>query len=155
MPQRFAASKESFELTSIRLMQDHLKPFIIKEEEDFKGIGFSLVWEKIDDNVYKLTCYHKGVFNVLSEEFKALIDYQPYSIVNTILNKELFNVIYKSDPLAKDKDIVYTDEIVLKFTELFEDENTICFYLSRLVERFNWKIQTQEPGFEIWEDFII
>ena len=34
MPQRFAASKESFELNSIKLMQEHLKPFIIKEQED-------------------------------------------------------------------------------------------------------------------------
>ncbi|NDB81652.1 MAG: hypothetical protein EB127_02700 [Alphaproteobacteria bacterium] len=136
-------------------MQDHLKPFVIKDEEDFKGIGFSLIWERLDENTFKLICYHKGVFNILSEEFKTLMEYQPYSIVNTILNKELFNVIYKSDPLAKDKDLVYTDEIVFKFTELFEDENTICFYLSRLVDRFNWKVQTQEPGFEIWEDFII
>lgn len=155
MPQRFAASKESFELTSIKEMQNHLKPFIIKDEEDFKGIAFNLTWEKLDENTFKLICYHKGIFNVLSDEFKTLIQHEPYSIVNTILTKELFSVIYKSNSLAKDKDIVYTEQIEFRFTDLFEDETTICFYLSRLIERFNWKLQVQEPGFDIWEDFII
>ena len=155
MPQRFAASKESFELNSIKLMQEHLKPFIIKEQEDFKGVGFSLIWDRIDQDTFKLTCYNKGVFDVLSEDFKTLIDLQPYSIFNTTLNKELFSVIYKSDPLANAKDLVYTDEILFRSVELFEDESTVCFYLTRLVERFNWKVQVQEPGFDIWEDFII
>jgi hypothetical protein len=155
MPQRFAASKESFELNSIRVMQDHLKPFVIKEEDDYKGVGFSLVWDRLDKDTFKLSCYNKGVFNVLSEDFKTLIDLQPYSIFNTTLNKELFSVTYKSDPLAKDKDLVYTEQIILRSVDLFEDENTVCFYLSRLVEKFNWKLQVQEPGFDIWEDFII
>jgi hypothetical protein len=155
MPQRFAASKESFELNSIRVMQDHPKPFVIKEEDDYKGVGFSLVWDRLDKDTFKLSCYNKGVFNVLSEDFKTLIDLQPYSIFNTTLNKELFSVTYKSDPLAKDKDLVYTEQITLRSVDLFEDENTVCFYLSRLVEKFNWKLQVQEPGFDIWEDFII
>lgn len=155
MPQRFAATKESFELNSIKIMQDHLKPFVIKDEEDFKGVGFSLIWDRLDEDTFKLSCYNKGVFNVLSEDFKTLIDLQPYSIFNSTLNKELFSVIYRSDPLAKAKDLVYTEQIVFRSIDLFEDENTICFYLSRLVEKFNWKVQIQESGFDTWEDFII
>jgi len=155
MPYRFAATKKSFELTSIEEMKNHSQLFIIKEENDYKGVGFGFVWDRLDLDTFKLTCYHKGVFSEMNEEFKSLIEEQPLGIVNTILFKELFNVSYKTNSVPDYKNLVYTEEINFKFLELFEDENVVNFYIARLVEKFNWKLQTQEPGFDTWEDFII
>ena len=155
MPYRFAATKKSFELTSIEEIKNHPSLFIVKDDTDYKGVGFAFVWDRLDKDTFKLTCYHKGVFSEMNDDFKELIKQEPLGIVNTILLKELFNVEYKTNPTLDYKDLVYTSEIKFKFLELFEDENVVSFYIARLVEKFDWKLQIQEPGFEDWEDFII
>jgi hypothetical protein len=155
MSYRFAASKKSFELTSIEQISAHSELFIIKQEGDYKGIGFGLVWDRLSTDVFKLSCYHKGVFSEMNKEFREIIDGQPFNVINTILLKELFNVIYKTDPLATEKDQVYSEELKFKFLDLFEDESSTVFYIAKLVENFNWKLQIKEEGFDTWEDYII
>lgn len=152
---RFAATKESIELKSIEVLQERDKAFVIKGEDDFKGISFNLVWDRIDTNTFKLSCFHKGTFTILTPEFKELIEFEPYNVINTIMLKELFTVTYKSDSLAKPKDKVYTDEIKFKFVELFEDDDVMYFYVSRLVEPLGWRLQTQETEEDSWEDYVI
>lgn len=155
MPYRFAATKDAFELTTLNAIIDNPKGFIVKKQNDFKGVSFNLVWERIDNETFKLYCYHKGIFNVMTEEFKELLEIQPLSIVNTILYKELFSLEYKPNLLVKKNQEVYTDEIHFKFLELFEDEDVMCFYVSQLAEKLNWKLQIQHPGFESWENYIV
>ena len=155
MPARFTATKDAVELKSIEILQDRDKAFVIKSEDDFKGIMFNLVWDRIDKDTFKLTCFHKGSFNVVTPEFKQLIEFEPYNVINTIMLKELFSVIYTSNPLDKPKDKVYTDEIKFKFVELFEDDDVMYFYVSRLVDSFGWKLQTQDSEFDNWEEYII
>lgn len=155
MPARFTATKDAIELKSIQVLQDHEKAFVVKGETDFKGITFNLVWDRIDEDTFKLTCFHRGSFTILTPEFKELIEFEPYNVINTIMLKELFTVNYKSNPLEKPKDKVYTDEIKFKFVELFEDDDVMYFYVSRLVELFGWKLETQDSEFDNWEEYIV
>ena len=155
MPYRFAATKDAFELTSINTIIDNPKGLTVKKEDDFKGVSFNLIWERLDNETFKLCCYHRGIFNVMTEEFKELIETQPLSIINTIMYKELFTAEYKVDPLAKKTQQMYTSEVQFKFLELFEDEDVMCFYVNHLVEKLNWKLQIQKPGHESWENFIL
>jgi hypothetical protein len=91
----------------------------------------------------------------MTPEFKELVEFEPYNVINTIMLKELFTVTYKSNPLDKPKDRVYTDEINFKFLELFEDDDVMYFYISRLVDLFGWKLETQDSEFENWEEYIV
>jgi hypothetical protein len=152
---RFAATKDAIELKSIEIINDRPKGFVIKKDNDFKGIHFDLVWEHTDENIFKLICFHKGTFNVAADEFKELIEYDASTIIATIMLKELFAVTYISDPLAKPKDIVYTDEIKYKYIDLFQDQETMHFYVSKLAEVIGWELQIQKPGHDTWENFII
>jgi hypothetical protein len=155
MPARFTATKDAVELKSIQILQDREKAFVIKSESDFKGITFHLVWDRIEHDTFKLTCFHRGSFTIMTPEFKELVEFEPYNVINTIMLKELFTVTYKSNPLDKPKDRVYTDEINFKFLELFEDDDVMYFYISRLVDLFGWKLETQDSEFENWEEYIV
>jgi hypothetical protein len=155
MPARFTATKDAVELKSIQILQDREKAFVIKSESDFKGITFHLVWDRIGHDTFKLTCFHRGSFTIMTPEFKELIEFEPYNVINTIMLKELFTVTYKSNPLDKPKDKVYTDKINFKFLELFEDDDVMYFYISRLVDLFGWKLETQDSEFENWEEYIV
>jgi hypothetical protein len=155
MPARFTATKDAVELKSIQILQDREKAFVIKSENDFKGITFHLVWDRIEHDTFKLTCFHRGSFTIMTPEFKELVEFEPYNVINTIMLKELFTVTYKSNPLDKPKDRVYTDEINFKFLELFEDDDVMYFYISRLVDLFGWKLETQDSEFENWEEYIV
>ena len=155
MPARFTATKDAVELKSIQILQDREKAFVIKSESDFKGITFHLVWDRIEHDTFKLTCFHRGSFTIMTPEFKELVEFEPYNVINTIMLKELFTVTYKSNPLDKPKDRVYTDEINFKFLELFEDDDDMYFYISRLVDLFGWKLETQDSEFENWEEYIV
>ena len=155
MPARLAATKEAFELKSIEIINQREKGFIIKKDNDFKGVLFDLVWERLDQDSFRLVCLHKGTFSISAQQFKDLIEEAPETIVPTIMFKELFTVTYTSNPLAKPKDTVYTDELKFKYTELFEDEEVMYFYISKLAEVFNWELQVQNPDNQIWERFTI
>jgi hypothetical protein len=155
MPARFTATKDAIELKSIQILQDREKAFVIKSESDFKGITFHLVWDRIEHDTFKLTCFHRGSFTIMTPEFKELVEFEPYNVINTIMLKELFTVTYNSNPLDKPKDRVYTDEINFKFLELFEDDDVMYFYISRLVDLFGWKLETQDSEFENWEEYIV
>jgi len=155
MPARFTATKDAVELKSIQILQDREKAFVIKSENDFKGITFHLVWDRIEHDTFKLTCFHRGSFTIMTPEFKELVEFEPYNVINTIMLKELFTITYKSNPLDKPKDRVYTDEINFKFLELFEDDDVLYFYISRLVDLFGWKLETQDSEFENWEEYIV
>jgi hypothetical protein len=155
MPARFTATKDAVELKSIQILQDREKAFVIKSENDFKGITFHLVWDRIEHDTFKLTCFHRGSFTIMTPEFKELVEFEPYNVINTIMLKELFTITYKSNPLDKPKDRVYTDEINFKFLELFEDDDVMYFYISRLVDLFGWKLETQDSEFENWEEYIV
>lgn len=154
MSHRFTATKEAFELTSLQQLKVKDRPFTIKRQDDFKGITFYPVWERLSEDTFKLTCYHKGVFSILTEEFQNLLKEHPYSVLNTVTLKELFSVEYKTFPDKGMKDIVVTEEIKYKFIDLFESEEVILYYLQQLVQVFGWKIQVKEDYSETWNDYI-
>lgn len=154
MPHRFTATKEAFELTSLQQLKVKNRPFLIKRQDDFKGVTFYPVWERLSEDTFRLTCYHKGTFSMLAEEFQTLLKENPHTIVATITLKELFSVEYKTLPEKSMKDIVTTEELKYKFIDLFESEEVILYYLKELVEVFGWKIQTKEDYSETWNDYI-
>jgi hypothetical protein len=154
MYHRFTATKEAIELNSIRELKNKDTPFVIKKEDAFKGVSFFLTWDRIEQDLFRLTCFHKGAFNVLSPEFVELLETYPFSVINTITLKELFAVDYRLDPDKKAKDIVYTHELKYKFLDLFESEEVILHYVSQLVAAFGWKIQIKEEYSETWNDYI-
>jgi hypothetical protein len=152
---RLTATKEAFELKSIEIINNRNRGFVVKKDNDFKGIHFDLVWERLDQDSFKLVCLHKGTFNVATQEFKSLVEEEPESIIPTIMFKELFTAIYTSDLLAKAKDTVYTEELKFKYIDLFEEEEVMHFYVSKLAEVFSWELQVQNPDTYIWERFTI
>jgi len=150
---RFAATKEAIELNSIKFLQEN-KNLAIKKDNDFKGISFGLVWERLSDIEFKLICYHKGIFSIASEDFKELIEQEPFAVINTVLYKQLFSVTYISDSNSKPKDIVYTDPIIFKFVELFENDEIMFSYILELFSKIGWKIQFQDETSSSWQDYI-
>ena len=154
---RFAATKESVELGLIKFLQDNGKNVILKKGNDYKGISFSFIWERLSDLEFKLTCYYKGIFSVASEEFAQAIETQPFGVINSVLFKELLSVTYTSDSNAKHKDTVFTDVINFKFIDLFEDEQTMMHYVAELVGKFGWKLEVSsdldDSDFSLWKDY--
>jgi hypothetical protein len=154
---RFAATKENIELGLIKFLQENGKNVILKKGNDYKGISFSFVWERLSNLEFKLICYHKGIFSVTSEEFAQAIDTQPFGVINSVLFKELLSITYTSDPNLKYKDIVFSDVIGFKFVELFEDEETMMHYVVELFGKFGWKLQVcsdiPDADSSLWKDY--
>ena len=145
MSYRFAASKEAIELISLQEIENFPKGLTIKADDGTnKAINFAFVWERNDDQLFTLTCFSKVVFSVGNDEFKEMMIAHPYGVFNSLLYKELFSVSYTTDSLATKKDIVYTNEINFKFIDFFEDADVMCFYISKLVEKFKWSLQFKE-----------
>ena len=156
MSYRFAASKEAIELNSLQEIENSPKGLTLKTDDGTnKAINFAFVWDRISDDTFRLSCFSKVVFNVTNDQFKETIMTHPYSVFNSLLYKELFSVDYIVDPFAKKKDIVYTDEINFKFMEFFEDDEIMSFYISKVVEKFNWSLQIKEDEYSSWENFIL
>lgn len=153
MSQRFTATKADFELKSIRDLQTLETPIVIKADDDFKALGFNLLWERQDLDKFKLTCYCKGVFTTNTKEFKSLIKEQPLLVINSTLYKELFTFVYNSQKDVSEKDIVSTEEIEISYIDFFEDEEVLLFYLQRLGSTFNWKLETKNFILDKWELF--
>jgi hypothetical protein len=153
MPQRFTATKADFELKSISELQTLETPILVKADNDFKAIGFNVIWEREDLDKFKLTCYCKGVFTANSKEFKSLAKDEPLLVVNSTLYKELFTFVYNSQKDASDKDVVSTEELQFVYTDFFEDEEVLFFYLQKLSEAFNWKLENKNLILDKWELF--
>lgn len=153
MSQRFTATKADFELKSIHDLQTLETPIVLKADEDFKALGFNMIWEREDLDKFKLTCYCKGVFSANTKDFKTLAKEQPLLVVNSTLYRELFTFVYNSQKNTSDKDVVSTEEIDLSYTDFFEDEEVLLFYLQRLGQTFNWKLETKNFILDKWELF--
>lgn len=151
MSTRFAASKEAFELKSISKLQSIDKPIVIKKEDDFKGVGFDFAWERTDTNLFKLTCYCKGVFSPTAKEFKEVFCSDPLAVINTTLYRELFSATYISDPEKKNQDIVYSSELVFDSREMFEDDTVLFSYIAKVVSAFDWKFENMNYILNRWE----
>lgn len=151
MSTRFAATKEAFELKSISKLQSIEKPILIKKEGDFKGIAFDLAWERIDTNLFKLTCYCKGVFTPTSQEFKDVFTSEPLAVINTTLYRELFYIKYTSDSDKKNTDIVYSSDLIFNSKEMFEDDSVLFSYIAKLVSAFDWKLENMNYILNKWE----
>ncbi len=155
MHYRFTATREAFELNFLKKIQDY-KAITIKKEEDFKGVTFSFVCTRTSSDTFLFTCYHKGVFNIVDDEFKILATTEPFSILNTLLYKELLSFEYIVDLSSKDmKQKVFTCPLKFKFVELFEDEDTILLYIKQAIHNFGWSIQFKEDGQEYWQDYVV
>lgn len=154
MHYRFTASKEAIELNLINLIKENGPFIIIKKENDSKGISFSFTWERLSDNRFKLNCYHKGIFSILGEEFKEILEKNPLSVINTIFYKELFSVEYIQDPAKESKDTVSTENIKFKFIELFEDETVMISYLRQIFNKVKWTIEFENESGN-WENYTI
>ena len=153
MSQRFTATKADFELKSIHDLQTLETPIVLKADEDFKALGFNMIWEREDLDKFKLTCYCKGVFSANTKDFKTLAKEQPLLVVNSTLYRELFTFVYNSQKNISDKDVVSTEEIDISYTDFFEDEEVLLFYLQRLGQTFNWKLETKNFILDKWELF--
>lgn len=151
MSTRFAATKEAFELKSISRLQSIEKPILIKKEGDFKGIGFDFIWERIDTNLFKLTCYCKGVFIPAMQEFKDVFISEPLAVINTTFYRELFYITYTSDLTKNNQDIVYSSELFFGSKEMFEDDNVLFSYIAKLVSAFDWKLENMNYILNKWE----
>ena len=99
MSYRFAASKEAIELNSLQEIENSPKGFTLKTDDGTnKAINFAFVWDRIEDNTFRLSCFSKVVFNVTNDEFKQTIMTHPYTVFNSLLYKELFTVNYVQSP---------------------------------------------------------
>jgi hypothetical protein len=154
MHYRFTATKEAFELNSINKIQEN-KTVTIKQEDDYKGISFSLVCDRFSDTSFLFTCYHKGVFNILDKEFKVFATTEPFSVLNTLLYKELFSFEYTTDSSLKLKDTTSTSLLKFKFVELFENEDAMLMYIKQFVSNFGWSIEYKDQYEEVWQTYII
>lgn len=154
MHYRFTATKENIELNLIKFLQENGRSLVIKKEDDYKGISFSFVWERYSETNFKLICYYKGIFSIVAEEFKELISTQPFGVVNSALIKELLSVTYMSDSSLKLKDIVYTDPIKFKFTELFETEEVMLHYIAQIFRKFGWQLQIRKEDSLEWQNYL-
>ena len=154
MHYRFAATKENIELSIIKFLQDNNRSVSLKKENDYKGISFSFVWERLTESDFKFICYQKGIFSIIAPEFKEALENQPFGILNSLFYKELFSFSYTTDSNTKLKDTVYTDLLLFKFIELFEDEETMLAYVCECFNRFGWQLQTKEEEALDWKDYI-
>jgi hypothetical protein len=151
MHYRFTATKEDIELGLIKFLQEN-KTLSVKKDNDYKGISFNLIWERISDNEFKLICYHKGLFSIISEEFKELVQNEPFAVVNTLLYKELFSLSYIHNPVENPKDIVYTSLLNFKYIDLFESKEVMLSYLVELFSKTGWKLQESNSD-SFWVDY--
>ena len=153
MSKRFTSTKENFELKSIQILKNNSSPLIIKEEDDFKGLAFSFIWERFDQNTFKFKCHYKGVFTPNTEEFKSLIEEQPLALFNTTLYRPFFECEYSSSSDKQDAEIVSTGEINFLFTDFFENDDILMFYLYKISELFGWKLELMNYILNKWESY--
>lgn len=151
---RFTATKQIIELDSLVKFKENSKGFTVKEEQDFKGLSFYFVWDRLSEDKFKLTCYYKGIFHLLHDGFKDLAKEYPVMIANTIMYKEFFSLIYYSDKTTPLTTKVSTDFLKFKFTDLFEDEEVMTLYISKLISKLGWTLEYTESLDDKWKTYI-
>ena len=151
---RFTASKQTIELDSIAKFKENPKGFTVKEEQDFKGLSFYFVWERLSEDKFKLICYYKGIFHLLHDGFKDLAKEYPMMIASTIMYKEFFSLDYYSDKGTAPNIKVSTDFLKFKFTDLFEDEEVMALYISKLITKLGWTLEYTETLDEKLKTYI-